>query len=751
MISMLLSKRIKIAIVIILLIAEFIYPIALPSTVKKAAAATNTTVEQQINIITASSPGGLSTAGAADGIALIDTTNYTNATYYFDVNACVTSGTGTVVLTYNAGTGSTVSGGSTVTVSGVGPTCYTYQQYRSGTFTPTGIQNAYVSSMTGTNIIIRSARIIIVQSAPVITNTVTEFAIGTYQSITNTNDVVLGSVPLWTYNPAKFDGNVSIYFEADMTNSNAASTTTATLYVNAASCTTSVTGASVNMTGTTATRARSSNIAANLTIGTVYRLCLRTSANTGSIQNASIVIQQSSPLGLTKIEFQSLSVNIVCFLQTTTYTLCDYPFLFTPSDWTGDGTFTYYFGVSMSTDSGGTAEVELYNQTASAVLTGSQITTTLSTTNPGTFVSGSLTMPTTTTTFDTQIANTTGAKYTYLEDSWIVIDATNLPQNTVTATNASITLSNSNPSAVTTDVIAFTPADTTDNVQTIFLQYATTANGTTMPIGLSMSGTPTVTVNNNGTSLPNTATYASGLVTIVLTSATALIATGSAVSISIPSVTSPNAGSFYVQIITQGTSVKDLDYAVTAAETLTNVTLQLNVDPYLLFTVQGVASGTATGTTGAMNTTTATTTTSNIIFGGLNVGTNTASQLITTISNGSKGYTVTLQENQALSDGFSHTIANISANTTWSNGSTTGFGVNVTNATSGDTNTGSFSGNTKYQPIPVNATTLTLATTSGVTAVNGDSEYANFQIGIAVTTVDGNYANNLNYVVLAKF
>src|SRR5271157_5750005 len=79
---------------------------------KKTAASSNPSIEQQINIWDLSSSG----ASVARGIVLLDTSAYSGTVnYYFEVDAELPSGSGTAVLTYNAGTGSTVSGGSTVT------------------------------------------------------------------------------------------------------------------------------------------------------------------------------------------------------------------------------------------------------------------------------------------------------------------------------------------------------------------------------------------------------------------------------------------------------------------------------------------------------------------------------------------------------------------------------------------------------------------------------------------------------------
>jgi len=323
-------------------------------------------------------------------------------------------------------------------------------------------------------------------------------------------------------------------------------------------------------------------------------------------------------------------------------------------------------------------------------------------------------------------------------DMWIdqVALASGATVPNYSVTNASLALGNSIPVTSTTDTIAFTPADTTDTVKFIQLEYATTSAGQTIPTSLTMSSTPTVTVKNNGATLSNTAAYTSsaGILTITLSTPTALTASGSAVTIAVAGVTNPVAGVFYIQGTTQDANGNMLDYGVVATETIAGIAMQAQLDPNLTFTVTGLATGGGpTGacgstTTGADQSCTATSTSTAISFGSLsNSTTNTAVQEITTATNAAEGYTVVLQENQALTSG-SNTIANVSASTTWTLNTTTGFGISATNATSGDTYTTNFASSTIYQPVPINTTTLTLASKSSPTAGAGDSEYISFQI-----------------------
>ncbi len=323
----------------------------------------------------------------------------------------------------------------------------------------------------------------------------------------------------------------------------------------------------------------------------------------------------------------------------------------------------------------------------------------------------------------------------------------NINAATVTVNHTSITISNSNPGSVANEDIAWTPSNTSTAVSTIFITYATTATGTTVPTGLSVPATPTISLTGFGAATA-TGSYASGVLTVTLSTAT--VASSSGVSVTVDGVTNPSAGVFYVQVNVSSTTATSgtIDYGVMATETVAQVTVSGTMDPSLSFSITGIASGTATSTTGGQNATTVTTTATAIPFGTfLITTTNVAAQQITTTTNANYGYTVTLQENQALTSSSSATIPDVTAGA-WTTNSTTGFGVNVTG---GDANTTLFTGNTIYEPIPHNTSTLTLATKTSPTSSSGDSEYVNFQLGVTAAQPAGTYTNNIDYVVTPTY
>jgi len=719
---------------------------------------TNTAVEQQINVMS-DTGGSTATEGS---VVVIDTTQYiTPVTYYLEADALVTSGTGTITLTYNAGSAAIPSGGSTISVSITGTSM---ARYRSAAFTPTGTQDAYITTLSGTGLSVNSVKIIVAQFATTaisLTSQQTQIEMGNYSNVAVTSFITLAGGPIyWQWNSTKYTNITHVYFEVSATGGGA-NTLTAGLYTAGASCSTQVTGSQIVTASNTQQRVRSGDLLANLTNNTTYMVCIK-SSSTGSggtnLEGAKLIINQSSPQGISNMELQEMLVPNTLTNSTTTYTSENVFNNYTSTEFAG-GTFTYEYGATFDT-AAGTGFTQLYNNTATSAIASSAIST--ASTTPVLITSSSISLPSVASDMDAQIKNS-ATNATSVTSSWIEVDITGLPTGAISTTSTSIAVGNASPGTASTNTISFTPADTVDSVATILLAYTITPRGNTSPSGLSMSATPTITVSNNGSSLPNTSAFISttGLVVITITTPIALSASGTAVVITIPSVTnSSSTGGFFMQIGTVGSTNTLFDFGIAANQVNANIGVQAEVYPILAFTVIGLTAG--GGATGACGTTTtgmdqnctdSSSATSLTFSNPSAANTNSATQEITTSTNAPSGYTLSLQETQLLTsvENGSNTIANVGASTTWTLNTTQGFGVNVVNATNGDTYSTNFSSNTKYQPMPINATTLTIASAAGVTASAGDSEFVNFQVGISSNTIAGNYTNGLNYVVLATF
>ena len=465
--------------------------------------ASNTSIEQEVDITNAA----FSSGGTNTGVILIDTAHYTGATYYFEVDSQVSSGSGTVTFTYNAGSAAIPSGGSTITISSISATTTT--QYRSASFTPTGSQDAYMSGTTGTGITARARLIVVQASASTITNTVTQLDVGGTAfniSTTSTTYVPIQNAKGWTYNSSKYDGTVTAYFEATM-EAASTKTVTAALFPFGTSCGTAVTSSAVTSdTSGSYQRVRSSDISANLSNGTTYMTCIKTvSGATGFLINAHLVIQQTSTTGITKVEIQHESMDQNDSVSNSSYTRELAPFLYEPGNW-ANATFTYYFEAAISV-SAGTGNVELYNITDSSAITNSPVSTTSSTV--ALVRSGVLIMPTSTKTLDTETQAVGGGTVT-LQGSWLIIDVSGMPGNSTTIeqevdiTNAAFSSGGTNTGVILIDTAHYTGA-------TYYFEVDSQVS--------SGSGTVTFTYNAGSAAIP------SGGSTIVISSISATTTT----------------------------------------------------------------------------------------------------------------------------------------------------------------------------------------------------------------------------------
>jgi len=194
---------------------------------EKAHAAT-TTIRQEINIIDAV----VSASGDHSAIIQLDTTKYTNATYYFETVASVSAGTLTVALE-RFGTGTQ---DATISVTATSPT-----RQRSTAFTPpAAAQTEYNINLSGgTTPQVKAARIIIIQSADPIASTQSQIEIGNEETGKNdTTTQPLANPKYWRYMSGNWDGSPTMYAEVSY---KLAGTFTASSTLYSASATTTTT------------------------------------------------------------------------------------------------------------------------------------------------------------------------------------------------------------------------------------------------------------------------------------------------------------------------------------------------------------------------------------------------------------------------------------------------------------------------------------------------------------------------------
>ena len=399
---------------------------------------TTPALEQQINIIDQKiTSGGINT-----GIVCLTTGNYSGTvTYTFEVVAKVTSGTGTAVLTYDAGACSGApSGGTTVTISTITATSFT--RYTTSFSPSTG--NAYVSSLTGTGTTVNAARVVITQTdATMLTITETQVEVGASTTVPLLSYAALTTAPYYCYDvtqtgttcdtgasPSRFSPAPTVaagggtYFEASLVNSNSAGTSKAALYqcTSSTTCTTGtvVSGSEVTVTGTTWTRQRSGAI--TLTAGKTYAVWITATSYLGTIANAKIILVQSDATnGISSLETIQMYAN--AYQQAlSSYANTGHPNSFDSTKFSG--TVTYYnestIYVNDTKSPTGTGKSRISDGTQNL----GEVTTTSTTHNR--IRSGSISP--TTAVFDSQIACTScSGRELIIANEWLIIQIQSMP------------------------------------------------------------------------------------------------------------------------------------------------------------------------------------------------------------------------------------------------------------------------------------------------------------------------------------
>lgn len=171
----------------------------------------NVKLRQELNILDHLLVAATGATATSKEIVQLDTTQYNGATYYFEIVAYSdTSLAFDVTLT-----GATDGAVKVISV----PTLTTVPTiFRSTSFTPTtATQNmtVVISAAVGTNKNVKSARIVIIQSAATLTNTETQIEIGNYNlARTAETATILVNPKYWKYTAANWDGTKTFYAEA---------------------------------------------------------------------------------------------------------------------------------------------------------------------------------------------------------------------------------------------------------------------------------------------------------------------------------------------------------------------------------------------------------------------------------------------------------------------------------------------------------------------------------------------------------
>lgn len=248
-------------------------------------------IRQEINI-TDTSYSATSSNVTANEIISIDKTKYNGTvSYYLEVEATNSTAADRSCTLFR---GITTQVTVTVTASTASMTLF-----RSAAFTPDGDGADYTfrlnSNASGT-LTIKSARIVVIQSAATLTNTETQIEIGNASSTTATVNTALTNPKYWKYTAANWDGTKTFYFESTFMSGTSKSAATMTLQESSsitAPSWTDVASSAITTTGTVATRVRSG--AVTLTNGNWYRAVMKAGNSKSGITvyNAKVIVQQN--------------------------------------------------------------------------------------------------------------------------------------------------------------------------------------------------------------------------------------------------------------------------------------------------------------------------------------------------------------------------------------------------------------------------------------------------------------------------
>ena len=330
--------------------------------------------------------------------------------------------------------------------------------------------------------------------------------------------------------------------------------------------------------------------------------------------------------------------------------------------------------------------------------------------------------------------------------------------------SVSLTMSDSRPGATASShQFGFTPAEATQTIMGLKLEYCTSAAGTcTLPTGLDTTSAAlranllddSTTNPFAGWTLDSTTNGA-----LDVTDSTG-VSGASAQTIAVSGITNPGAEAdttatiFYVRVTTYSatalTSDNEIDDGALAGAVVPPVTVTARQDAMLNLTVAAVTDSTEIGT--GQETTGASTPTA-LSFGIFKpLGTSDAESLflahdLTVSTNTARGYSVSVVGGAAnamtLSD-ESSSIAYVTGGTTWDDDATTGFGVTARAGGAPAT----FSDGLSYFPAPAGNP---LVVAEHAMPISGHATMVAYRVQVQSTLPQGDYSGTLTYTLVPNF
>lgn len=419
--------------------------------------------------------------GSQSVYARLDTSQYSDATYYYEAVFKTSAATGYSSL-YTTG-GSAVSG-SEVTTTSTSAT-----RVRSGSISPSTGDYTDRWKNDGSNTTTwYASRIWIVQSASVISNTESQIILTNYVWTSTSSSYANFSTIFWSlflYTAANWDGTVSIYYEATLKTS--AATGYTQLHTAGDSA---VSGSEITTTSTSLTRVRSGSI--TLSDGTEYKGKIKNDgSNTTTVNGARLIIQQSGYPTKTESYLSLVDGGTIASVTSGSFQDALGRARYDSSEWSVD-TINWYHEVSLNSNVT-TGTLELYGLTSAARVTGSNIATSVSSNYRAR--SGSLTMPSSQDITSRADADTgtiyQGPTFLLAVISWTNVFPTTTSTTTSTTTTSTSTTTTST-STTTSSTTSTSTTTTSTSITTTSTSLTTTSTSTTLSTSTSTSTTTTL-------------------------------------------------------------------------------------------------------------------------------------------------------------------------------------------------------------------------------------------------------------------
>lgn len=377
-------------------------------------------LEQQINIINQEYSSTDSAKPSDNSLGLIhwDSSKFTGESVYFEAivkcDAC-SGGNDQVTATLYTSGGSAVANGSISTTSETYTRIRTSSNLLSSLSDDTNYSVRITRDATAGTAYIKSARLIVIQSATTLTNTQTHIELGGTSTTSNTAYELLPVPKIFRYDAKAYAPSPTVTLETTLKSSDAGGTAYAALSTTG-NCSSMVSNSETTITGTTWALDTSDSI--SLTDTSSYYVCIKSSSgHTASIANAQLILTQSTSVGIAAVETYTLMINRYATDADSTYTTQGYPIQFVPGNNTG-ARFNYYFETVLNT-SADTGYVRLYNVDDTAAVTNTEVSTTNTAYTRVRSPEITTAMPSATKILDTEVKNS-GTSTTAVASSWLI-------------------------------------------------------------------------------------------------------------------------------------------------------------------------------------------------------------------------------------------------------------------------------------------------------------------------------------------